>query len=789
MSLSPSDEWKDAIQRADPETRFLLELTDGTTSWKAVSGSTDLISEPEAVLAVDSVEAQLDPLTRKAQAGAIEVEVSDDWLRPILVNNRLRHQKAIVTHGAKGVSESNLLAYFAGPIEEINPEGGEKVVLKIEDIFSLLEKTEVVGFWIGQHPLQIMEDIFSKAKIPAAFIDSTAFDPSQAVYESIRHYVVSRGGITRYFTEASTFVDTPISAFKLISELSELLHGNLAINESGQITFLLFDASAASVDSWGPDQIRPDTFEQVGSEGIIINQFNGHFNRGSGAEPVGSFTLNETVSQSDNAFPGSTERILSYDIETNWLDHRGALLDAPLSDVATSFAIRATHFLTGSRGAPSVPSGATISGGRPAYLLFYDQENGHEIVKAVTLSFGSVTEFIEIENPETDAITFAGPFVYNATFSGVERGALETTARAHGFGAAIFDITLLVDLALKLFRRWKDECAIIKLRTGPDQGDKQLGDFIDLTWPEFLAFGQDGLSDDTFEIIAKLYDPDADEYEWRLAEAKDDNPTTSGVANAKKSRLPLGANIGQSLLDETLLTPHVVSGLVGTLVSGFDVKITLGSASAYPNVVILPEDFALTLEASKDTWVTFDTATESLVLYPETLSDPQPTKTPTEVFLCKFVTDGSGATSVDNSIKPSDRLVDDIVTSPAILDLAITTAKLAALAVTEAKIDALAVTVGKIGALAVTSAKLAAAAVTAGKIAVGGISNANQFAANVVDNAAIGPSAVDTAELAVEAVTNEEVADDTLGISNFNTEYEQGGSIMPDPSISLYTRG
>lgn len=683
MTLSPADPWKDATQRSDPKTRFLLEITDGVTPWKATSGECDLISEPEAILEVESVESKLDPVTREPSSGSLDVIVEDDWLRPIYVNNQIKHQKAIVTQGAKGVAEANFLSHFAGPIEEIMPEGGKKVVLRIEDIFSLLEKIEVVGLWMNQHPLEIMEDLLSKADIPAAFIDATSFDPSQAVYADIRHFVISRGGAMAAY-RADPGVNKPTSAFKLISELGQLIHGQLRIDEDGKIGFALFDASAASADSWGVNEIRPGSFEQL-PQGIIINQVNVGFFRDESGKHQGAFTLNDTASQTAHAYPGSTNRILSFDFETSWLDNVGAAQFAITSGFTGSYRIFGMQHASGTRDHLNggVPAGATIASARPAYLFVFDPINGHEIIKAETLALSDEAHHATPRDPETDAVLQLGPFAKEGTYSDLTRGVLGTNDVDHVIYSVVIDITILVELGSAMLSRWKNEAAIIKLRTDEGQGDKQTGDFIDITWPDFLAFGKDGLSGDTFEITSKRYDKGTGEYEWGLAEVLDDSLTLAANVNAISSLNARGSidNIRRDVVSKPIIT----SGLVGSIVSGLNGKITAGEITAYPEALTFPEDQTYAFTANKDTFVSYDTHSGDLHFYIETTGAGLPTKPPEEAWVAKFVA-GAGLTSVDNTIKNTDALVDSVVTEPSIAVDAVTTPAILADAVTNVEV-------------------------------------------------------------------------------------------------------
>jgi len=267
MALTPAAAWSESVLRANPELRYAIEIYNGTTTWYATSGDTDM-GYPEAVRRISNIGVELDGLSRKPQSGSMTIEVDDLWLRPIMVNNRLKNQQVTVKLGTKDLATASYLTIFTGIIQAfaVNASAGS-ISIEVEHGYSTLEKALVVGAWINEHPLTVAYDIIvNKAGWPAALVDTNAFDPAQAVNAANGHYVVSL--LAQGVFEIG--LSEPESALDLVTELLTLLNAQLTINEAGQFTVVIFDSTAGAVDSWGGDDILPGSFEQEDLDAIII---------------------------------------------------------------------------------------------------------------------------------------------------------------------------------------------------------------------------------------------------------------------------------------------------------------------------------------------------------------------------------------------------------------------------------------------------------------------------------------------------------------------------------------
>lgn len=690
MALSPTAAWNEAFLRADAQIRFLIDIYDGTTHWKATSGSmvstSDLYSEPIAVEKVAPVGVTLDPLTRETQTQELFVDVQDKWLRPILVNNRLKGQEVTVKLGASELDESDFLAFFAGPIDEIHPIDGQIISLAILDMFAVLTDKKILGYWMNKHPLQILyagdgSGILEKADVPTALIDTTSLDPSNAVYTGdISHFILSRGGGPGMYWSA--LVD-PTPAFEVANEITQLINGHFVTNEAGQLKFIRFDGGAAAAGSWTVDDILPGSFRQPALDENIINRFVALFTRAKAdLKHTHVHRVDETVSQSAYAYPGESVRVLSTPtLETSWLDTFNYMLD-DITDSDTSLRIwsNGAHAISGSK--DGSPAWATVSASRPVYLLldssFIPGINNKEIVKATACSITSGRKGPgPTTNPDGGA-TVHEYYNIDMTFSGASRGQLGTSASAHvgvtthdKMHTKIIDITILVNLADEILSRFKNGAPVIELETLLTQYKYQIGDLMNITYDHYLAYGSDGLDGaDKWEIVGKEADPYSKppRIKWTLSFAGTASPTRTHKFDGAGRASPDSFRLDQ-LENQDLIQPHIIWGLDVVIKSGLVGTVEAGEAAGHGARAVVVEDSDYTFTASKDTYVALDLVTSSIGFMAVNNGAAAPDIAYHELQLAKVVTDGSGITSIvtgadtlpiGNITAIESRLLDDV---------------------------------------------------------------------------------------------------------------------------------
>jgi hypothetical protein len=407
VALSPTAAWTKAANQSPNRPRVLVEIYNGTDTWKVVDKPCQQLAYSSALIGVSSIAEELDPFYRAVQASTVVITVSDAWARQVVVNNRLKGQRVRISLGWETVAESDFLRVFTGTIESVSPRpGANEIEMECLSTIGWLESTPVVGYWNNDHPLEAIETIFTDAGLSSAQYDGDAFDPSDASNAAISHYVISRGvwpgsgGDSEGYSQLGTYrtqrgwvgnysagqmlVRDGIPALELVNELACLLNGQIRNNEDGEITFSRFDSSGSAVDHWSQEIYTE--FSQRPLDENVRNRITVAYARHGGSDYHRETVRNDTDSQASYAYPGESERIIAERIETPWLD--GTDLVSDLGGFAGSLTTTTNttlvlqgpgaSALTGTRvpnGWPSSPqaSDAQLSASRPAYFLIDDQ--------------------------------------------------------------------------------------------------------------------------------------------------------------------------------------------------------------------------------------------------------------------------------------------------------------------------------------------------------------------------------------------------------------------------------
>lgn len=678
MARTLNSSWLETFRRAHVQPRFLLTLEDGTNTWELLDGPCDNFTADIGLSSVDPIAGSLDPLTRELEIGGLTLSVDDDWLRDVYSSNRLRGVKATVKIGSKELAKSNFENYFIGPVESVLPSGaGESAKIEVLSAFKVLEDSKIVGYWIREHPLDVMLDIIdNKVGLDSSLRDASSFDPSN--YTDISHFVVSRCGVPGG-ANALGPLNSPTSAFDLLIELAELLNGTLfADDAAGKLTFKLVDPTASADADWGEDTIS--YLRQTATDANLVNRVSvavgPHENR---RKQLFLYRDDDTDSQSDHAYPGTSKRILEHkiDVTLKWLPLAMAnLLDSngtgPLNNSDTSGVLKGTALTaySGMREAESgpQPSDAQISSSRPMYVqrLAYNREDAsaEEIIKIESLTPVPAHQTdIDISDPETNADVTESNLTYWAGFSSATRGALGTSSSGNtgpnNAGSQCVDITLPVWLAQRILERFGEGTWEIEVTTGLEEFGTELGDLVTITWPEFLAYNQNGLSgSQKWEVIGKETDPDEGEIRWVLASINTVSNTRSqtGIPTLDGTRVELTASIEAT----DVWQGHSASGLTVTNPggSGLDIEVSPGNASAGHFRGRSSTTRSKTLSASKDTYIYKDVFTGAVSLVEVSNGGTEPIHQSNEVQIAKVVTDGSDVTSIDTTGKPTNVLQD-----------------------------------------------------------------------------------------------------------------------------------
>jgi hypothetical protein len=537
MTLSLNASWLAAARRKNAEVVYTVTLTDGSSSWTAQSGPHASMTYPAHLLEVSELAAEIDPITRQLEIGETEIVLTDAFARPIVSGTRIRGQKATVKIGFYDLAEGSFENYFVGPIEGVKPDGAT-VTLTCLSALEVLRQHKIVGAWYRLHPLDIMHDILAtKVGLHADLIDADSFDPDN--YTGISHFVAAR--FTGRPTANQVYVDTavrePTTAFDLLDELARLMHGTVYVTHAGKVSFRIFDASASAAATWTSDDFSEP--EILATDDNVINRVevqltDGYREEGSWAD---LYVHQDTTAQGDLAYPGTSERVVTHKIETQWLPSffrckpAGAPSDNSsfITAAATSFIISGNLVLacSGTQTTDRSATGAAatdedISASRLLYLL----TDAGEIISATGLadnaSVGNTNSYLY--DPETGGATETGNYKNHLDVTGATRGVGGTVAAPFGYAV---DVTIPYHLADKILKRANYGLKRIKLKTPRlTEYDKEVGDLVQIVWPQFLAYGFDGVtSSQKWEITRKEMTETG--LVWELAWAGENSYTVS----------------------------------------------------------------------------------------------------------------------------------------------------------------------------------------------------------------------------------------------------------------------
>jgi hypothetical protein len=664
MTLTLNANWLAAARRSNVDIVYLVTLTDGSSSWTAQSGPHGTMRHPAHLVSVSELSAQIDPITRQLQIGETELVLTDAFMRPIVSGSRLRGQKATVKVGFYDLSESDFVDYFVGPVEGVKPQGNV-VTLTCLSALEILRQHKITGYWFQLHPLDIMYDILAtKVGLHADLIDADSFDPDN--YTDISHLVVGRYTTTA-IGDGVVFQDTairePTPAFEILDELARLLHGTVYVTHSGKVSFRIFDASASAAATWSADDFT--NIEVISIDDNVVNRVDVTLNpaRGSAVpEWDDIYRQEDTTSQADLAYPGTSERIADHVIETTWLRSRLHCKQAgntsfnspPVTAAATSFILSSGFILMSTSGTQTAnrkatgaaATAATVSADRPLYLL----TDANEIIKVTSLSQRADATGLDmwILDPATGQRVSTGPLANHWDASGATRGVGGTVAAA--FSRAM-DVTVAYHLADKILKRCNYGLKRIRLKTlRMSEFDKEVGDLVRVSWSQFLAYGLDGVgsSDGTWEITRKSLAKDG--IDWELAWAAESSYTVAldpaAVEFVDDSNF---WGLVARLADESTFSKYVVAGLDVRHSSGLTVSVDAGVAAGGGARYESTAATSATVRASRDSYVFLNIATGGLSVIDVANGGDAPFVDGAELLIAKIVADASTVTSIDKS--------------------------------------------------------------------------------------------------------------------------------------------
>ena len=650
----------------------------------ALSGTTmDFHNSPEALDStvtgdpilgeVTSVSQSVDPVSRKVQHGEMTFTLVDDGKIRGLVSSQSFNEKIItVKLGETELALSDFVGIFKGPIISVIPQEG-RIIIKARAFTHQLKGVKTYRTYLGEHPFAVVSQMLQDCGVASGDIDTASFTPSN--HTDISHYNFS--SIVTYNTGLSAppalqdgigvesfdgspedapnaFASQEIDIENFVNETMRLTRSTLVHDPaSGDIKIVRYDSSASVTKHFTTDEYTD--FQQLDPSKGIITEVKTAFGKISGTD---------LLMQSDNT-AATNLGASDYSHTVNYLSGSSMVFADTLTGGATALAsIGGEGGISGTRGGllgGSQPADAKVSASRPFYALYKS-----EILKSTTAFTVSTVPTIHSERDHDGDLTgstVSGPLGFNTTlvsrpFAGTEVDTGGATTGGNNIGV-IIDATPAFEFGEYVVNRFSNTCPVVSILVGLEHLNLEIGDLVSIDNNLFLSteLGLDGLDSTVkFEITKREILPlgDAIGIELELSYATKSSPPSVTIASKPPravtsdfGRIPPAQMIAsRSGTMNRSLIDNQASSMAVTATSGLGVSIAGGIAAASGLTLSSNEAHALTMTASKHTYLGLNMVTGGIIKQEVATSAAEPDLAAGELRLAKVVTDGSSVTSV-----------------------------------------------------------------------------------------------------------------------------------------------
>jgi len=337
--LTLSENWLAAIEKSGIKPIWLVSLElakfsdSSAATFQFVSGDRPYSTPTEhiqnSLANVTNLSSQIDAKTRDVTISDCTLTFSDDGaIREIIDSYYIAGKKVTVWIGTPELaSTSDFVRLGVFYVSDITADGSS-IDLICQDTGKILAEREIVGSWIGYHPLEVIEQI-----LQAAAIDPSSYDYSTLNAEDLnvgRHWMTTRAlttGPRGFDGPPRNQITDKTNAKDLIYELVATTGGTFAPNIDGVYKFAEYDSTAAAVVTWTENEIAD--FEQVSTWENMINRVTLKSSTEYKARGASRFrvTVQDTNAQSDFS-PNNEPRVRAEEIETAWLNGYGSIVGA-----------------------------------------------------------------------------------------------------------------------------------------------------------------------------------------------------------------------------------------------------------------------------------------------------------------------------------------------------------------------------------------------------------------------------------------------------------------------------
>ena len=406
---------------------------DGTNKFRFVSGDRPLFTDQSdgpyanSVIAVQPIDATLDPLKREYQVGSADIIFADDGeIRRINQTHRLYGKKVEIKLTEQSLAENTSIAFanrtvFQGVlvIHDVVPQENGTISVTCEGWNALNNLGRSIrGEYINQHPLEIIESLIDVGgTLSSSYLDRTTLDPQYSAHSDITHYNCSavnlhaRVGASHpafYEVNSAFDPDTDFKARDQINDLLFLLQAGFRQGADGQVRLFRYNPSASVARQLTSDDIK--SFQQVETYADLTNKVTVNMLVHATKGHANAFQQKDTTSISSYALPGETERINEQLTASQFMNGIGVLWNSStgteyLKDGAVWVDIRSPIGYAGFCGARfngstdlTVPSWARLSSTKRLILQLWAAKNVGGRVEGGRTVTPAATEVIACSN-------------------------------------------------------------------------------------------------------------------------------------------------------------------------------------------------------------------------------------------------------------------------------------------------------------------------------------------------------------------------------------------------------
>jgi len=620
-------------------------------------------------MGVASVAESVDPIKRHFQIGTTQIEMlNDPYIRTLMGSHHWFNAEILVTVGTAECATSDFATVFHGEVRKVYADF-DRIIVDCETRNSKMVEYNTSKTYINKHPAEVLRLAMNDAGIPDGAIDTSTF--AYDYVSKYSHYCFSSYGVAPLFRDADGSIagfqsghfdeDSDYSVVgygqgfnsqsttginiikvqpeKFAHEYCEMTGLVLQNDTASKVKLTYPDPAAAVTRHLTVDDYRD--FEQD-SDTYIFNKV--EVDCGGGQNGI-KFSLQDATSISKF---GKKE----YKTTTIYFAPAGPQSDQEISATAAKPNGPGINGFCGTRNlkAGTQTSADLIDSGNP--FFGYYRSGIYTTTTAHTDGYPdrSANEWLVDDGYEFDGF-YRG--VWRLGISGLTLLGGESFSSAHA--RYYYDITIPYQFAQRILQRFSNGCPKIKFTLGLDHIDLELGDTISIDNDWFVSpfLGLDGLDSNTkFEITKKEVSAVGSDIGIDFEAVfliTSTSPTVTVATNhpGDLERLPIGPSFSLVADVNATSTNSVIEGLNISATSGLGYALRAGTMLCGGAARLMGDDTPeLTVKASKNTFLGFDSASGTIIVSEVGTSDPEPPLAQNEIRLANIISDGSSITSI-----------------------------------------------------------------------------------------------------------------------------------------------